>query len=359
MKLRVVMTLDAAGGVWRYSMSLGRALCAQGHEVVFAGLGPRPTCEQRREAQAVGDLEWGEAPLDWMAECAEDVRAIGPWIDRLVKDHSPDVLHLNLASQASGLDGVPPAVVVCHSCLPTWFREVANEPVPERLRWLQDLTRSGIVSANAVVAPSAAHARLTEDAYGVSGIHSVLNACDDKTADPSPGDGTVVAVARWWDTAKNGAVLDEAAGQTDLPVVMLGPCEQGDGLAFRARHAVTRGATERCETTATLAASSIFVSPSLYEPFGLAALEAARAGRPLVLADIPVYRELWGGVARFFDPRSASDLASVLNDLAWNPDVRIELGAAARARSLKFSPNVQAAAMERIYRRAISASARR
>ena len=35
------------------------------------------------------------------------------------------------------------------------------------------------------------------------------------------------------------------------------------------------------------------VSPALYEPFGLAVLEAAQAGCALVLSDIPTFRELW------------------------------------------------------------------
>ncbi len=50
----------------------------------------------------------------------------------------------------------------------------------------------------------------------------------------------------------------------------------------------------------------IFVSTSLYEPFGLAVLEAAQAGCPLVLSDIATFRELWDGAAIFFPPGDAS-----------------------------------------------------
>ena len=38
---------------------------------------------------------------------------------------------------------------------------------------------------------------------------------------------------------------------------------------------------------------------ALYEPFGLAVLEAAQAGCALVLSDIPTFRELWDGAALF------------------------------------------------------------
>ena len=52
-----------------------------------------------------------------------------------------------------------------------------------------------------------------------------------------------------------------------------------------------------------LSARPVFVSAARYEPFGLAVLEAAQAGCPLVLSDIPTFRELWDGAALFVDPR--------------------------------------------------------
>jgi len=49
-----------------------------------------------------------------------------------------------------------------------------------------------------------------------------------------------------------------------------------------------------------MAQSSICVSTSLYEGFGLTPAEAAYLGKPLVLTDIPVFKELWEGRAYFF-----------------------------------------------------------
>jgi glycosyltransferase involved in cell wall biosynthesis len=98
-----------------------------------------------------------------------------------------------------------------------------------------------------------------------------------------------------------------------------------------------------------MAGSGIFVSPSLYEPFGLAALEAAAAGTPLVLADIPTYRELWSDAAVFFPPRDAGALAEAVNRLASSDDDRRRLGAAARRRAGRYSPARQSAAMLSAY----------
>jgi glycosyltransferase-like protein len=48
-----------------------------------------------------------------------------------------------------------------------------------------------------------------------------------------------------------------------------------------------------------MAGASAFVFPSTKEGFGLAAMEALAAGVPLVVSDLPVFRELFGSVALF------------------------------------------------------------
>ena len=101
------------------------------------------------------------------------------------------------------------------------------------------------------------------------------------------------------------------------------------------------------------------MSPSIYEPFGLAALEAASAGAPLVLADIPTYRELWDGAALFFSPKEPGALAEAVNRLAADEPGRRTLARAAVRRSRRFTRLRQAAAMLAIYDQAAVASAGR
>ena len=48
--------------------------------------------------------------------------------------------------------------------------------------------------------------------------------------------------------------------------------------------------------------ATVYAAPSLYEPFGLAPLQAALHGCALVLSDIGSFRELWDGCAEFVPP---------------------------------------------------------
>jgi len=98
-----------------------------------------------------------------------------------------------------------------------------------------------------------------------------------------------------------------------------------------------------------MARSAIVASPSRYEPFGLAPLEAAQAGAALVLADIPTYRELWDGAAVFAPADDAQAFAAALNRVASDDGLRRELATSAKERSTRFTLQAQAAAMQSIY----------
>src|SRR3546814_15067984 len=67
--------------------------------------------------------------------------------------------------------------------------------------------------------------------------------------------------------------------------------------------------------------AGIFVSPSLYEPFGLAVLEAAMSGCALLLSDIPTFRELWDGAAVFTPAGDSDALADRLQAMAASHDL--------------------------------------
>ena len=57
------------------------------------------------------------------------------------------------------------------------------------------------------------------------------------------------------------------------------------------------------------------INASFYEGFGLSALEAMSLSTPCILSDIPVYRELYDGIATFFNPDVPAELAQKIEDL--------------------------------------------
>src|SRR5690606_11375279 len=80
---RILLTVDAVGGVWTYAMELARALHSFGISTVFAGFGPAPSAGQRAEAEQAGILEWPGLPLDWLAAEPEELKGVGPAIEAI------------------------------------------------------------------------------------------------------------------------------------------------------------------------------------------------------------------------------------------------------------------------------------
>jgi glycosyltransferase involved in cell wall biosynthesis len=59
------------------------------------------------------------------------------------------------------------------------------------------------------------------------------------------------------------------------------------------------GAVEDDDLPSLVAAADVFAFPSTKEGFGLAAMEALAAGRPVVTRDLPVLREVFGDTVRY------------------------------------------------------------
>lgn len=345
---RLLMTLDAVGGVWRYAMDLAAGLRERGIDTVFACLGPAPSPARRAEAEAIGRLVALDLPLDWLAAGPADLAAVPAALVALAEAEGAEALHLNLPSQAAGISTDLPVLVVSHSCVVTWFEAVRGAAVPPDWQWQYDLNRAGLLAADAVVAPSASHAAALRRCYdGPADIAVVYNAVTPvPAAERQP---VVLAAGRWWDDGKNAATLDAAAAATLWPVHMAGSLAGPNGASRQLAHARPLGELAAPRLRQLLASAGIFVSPSLYEPFGLAPLEAAIAGLPLVLADIPTFREIWDGAALFAAPREPNEFAGLINRLAGDSDLRARLGAAARLRALGLTPARQAEAMAGLY----------
>ncbi|MGH2403371.1 MAG: glycosyltransferase [bacterium] len=90
---------------------------------------------------------------------------------------------------------------------------------------------------------------------------------------------------------------------------------------------------ERHDVLALLAAADVFIFPSLFEGFGVAFLEALRAGRPCVASRIPALEEVTDGgrVALLVDPCAPEALADAVIKLADDRDLAASLSRQAAA----------------------------
>ena len=69
-----------------------------------------------------------------------------------------------------------------------------------------------------------------------------------------------------------------------------------------------------------LSKAACLVSPSLYEGFGIPPLEAMSLGTPVILSDIPAYKEIYGNFpVTFFEAGNAEDLYDKLKELPSSP----------------------------------------
>jgi glycosyltransferase involved in cell wall biosynthesis len=351
---RVLMTVDAVGGVWRYAIDLASKLAGQGVKTVFLGLGPKPSRLQHEEAERIGELRWLDLPLDWLARDPRELNALPAELAQVVNERRIDLVHLNLPTQAWGLDLACPVVVASHSCVTTWFQAVRGGELPDDWAWHKERNAAGLRHAGAVLVPTHSHAAMLEAVYGpIAGLTVVPNATlpPQMVEEKHP---VVLAAGRWWDEGKNGAVLEAAAARIDWPVLMAGATRGPNGQALGTHWAWALGELPSGQLRGLMSNAAIVASPSIYEPFGLVALEAAAAGAALVLADIPTYRELWSDAAIFVPPRDPDAWVDAVNRLARDPGQRLRLGRLARERAARFRPAAQVEAVLSAYASAMA-----
>ncbi len=119
-----------------------------------------------------------------------------------------------------------------------------------------------------------------------------------------------------------------SARMPDVRLVIAGGQTLFDYRDYRARwerratelgvEPVVLGPVDHDALPTLVAAAGVFAFPSAKEGFGLAAMEALAAGVPLVVTDLPVFREIFTGVARFAD--DVSELATQLSAGLTEPD---------------------------------------
>jgi glycogen synthase len=354
----VLMTTDAVGGVWSYATRLCRALPRI--RFVLATMGPRPVPAQCDEIARLGNTILLESSysLEWMRNGSDDFASSCGWLVQLAEHCHAEVIHVNGYAHAQ-LETERPVLVVAHSDVFSWWQAVYKHLPPPEWQGYRDRAVAGLAAAARIVAPTGAVLHDLEHHYGLLGgkTEVIPNGIDLNDFVPLPKEPLVLAVGRIWDAAKNLTILEAIAPDLAWPVEIAGEVAHPEGGAERYSNVRLLGRLSAVEMAPRLRRASIFVAPVLYEPFGLAILEAAAAGCALVLGDIPSLRENWGGAAVFVDPEDRSGVKSAINNLIADPSERSRVAAAVQCRAREFTLFRMARAYAAIYREIARTSA--
>ena len=336
--MRILLTTDVVGGVWRYTVTLVRELVDRGHTCAVAVLGD-PDDQRLCELPASVHVTSRELKLEWMQDPWADLEAGTAWLVEEARRWRPDVIHFNQFAYALG-EFHAPTLIVAHSDVRSWFVDVREQEAPPQWDRYTDLVRRALGAADAVVAPTAYQSGRLAQHYGRTAARVIHNGI---RAAPTPADETptskrsmILVAGRAWDEAKGVAVLEEALADlgAEAPSVhVVGPLDGPNGESIRVERLVAHGEVDGGAMHRFYANSRIYVGPSLYEPFGLSPLEAAAQGCALLLSSIGSFRELWHDAARFFEPARPRVLGVRLTEMLEAPHRIDELGRKARERA--------------------------
>lgn len=332
----VLMTTDAVGGVWNYSIGLAHELVRYRIATTLVVIGPPPNDVQRDQASSIPGLrlfECSEA-LEWMDDPWEGVVRSGQKLLELARQIQPDILHLNGYSHAA-LPFECPTLVVAHSCVLSWWEAVKGVPAPARYEKYRRSVKAGLERASQIVAPSNAMLRALRRHYDVRGGAVIYNGVEPCTTINADKQNMVFCAGRLWDEGKNVAALNAVAKELEVPIYVAGANgEHVDGL-------IPLGVLDSTQLEQWYDRAAIYASPAYYEPFGLAALEAGARGAALVLGDIESQRELWSNAALYVPPQDTAALRRAIALLARNPGFREIMSHRARKRAERYTIAVQ------------------
>jgi glycosyltransferase involved in cell wall biosynthesis len=362
--MHLLMTADAAGGVWTYALETARALSAHGILTTLAVLGDPPSQSALRQTRAIAGLriEMTGLPLDWTASSPPEVTQAGDAIARLAHRVGADLVQLNAPALAATAAFAVPTIGALHSCVATWWEAVHGQAaLPADLDWRAKLTRAGLGRVDVAIAPSEALARQAQRLYALPRAPIVIHNGRSWPDVPRPAarDIPVLTAGRLWDEGKNVAALDRAAAHLPFKIFAAGPRAGPNGAAVKLERLDWLCTLDPAALRDVMARSAVFVSPALYEPFGLAVLEAAQAGCALVLSDIPTFRELWDRAALFVAPSDDRVIADALSTLMGDAALRARFAAAAERRATQYTMEKSAGELAALMRSLIAEPQRR
>lgn len=357
--MHVLMTADTVGGVWTYTRELVTGLIRRGHRITLVSFGKLPCTSQIAWMQGLSGLDFRPTPfaLEWMQDSAEDIQLSTKYLEEVIAEVNPDLLHFNQFAYGA-INTALPKIVVAHSDVVSWWVAVKGEepPASDWARWYRDTVCAGLAGADEVVAPS----RWMMENVGTYYVQPRYARVVYNGRDPSLFEARsekynqVVSVGRIWDEAKQVSLLTKhtqavpvfIVGSNDHPEKTLSSC-----IAENVPEWITFCGQQSEEQIRELfARASMYAGCSRYEPFGLALVEAAMSGCALIGNDMPTFRELWGDSAYFFRTNDAESLSEAIRTLSSDPVLRNEYAQRAHHHAVThFSADRMVDSYEQLY----------
>lgn len=326
--MHVLVTSDTITGIWTYTRELVTGLVSQGARVTLVSFGQVPLPHQTTWMESLHGLDYRPTAfrLEWMQEGQEDLEDSANYLQGLVAELMPDVLHLGQFCYGN-LPVDIPRVLVAHGDMITWWMEVhGREPNETRwLRWYRNTVNRGISGADAVVAPSAWMLDALNRSYSKPARSCVIyNGRNPIFFNPYVNkDDSVMTVGRLWDAGKQVFLLTQHEHPVPVCIVGSDPPVHVPRIPIRADVKVAkdqtsvaiRGPQTEAQLRTLYSRSAIYAATARYEPSGMPTLEAALSRCAIVANDIPSLREIWGDTAVYFRANDASSLAEVIREL--------------------------------------------
>ena len=320
--MHILITADTIGGVWTYTQELATGLVRRGHRVTLVSFGDMPQPEQLGWMANLPIRYWPTAfRLEWMQDSEQDIEESSHYLQRIIDEVNPDILHFNQYCYGSLRTNVP-KIVVAHSDVISWWVGVYGRE-PDDTGWTRGYRETvlrGLRGADLVIAPSGWMLDVIRTYYLRPRFAKVVyNGRSPELFSPNAKKKNfVLTVGRLWDAAKQSSLLSER--HCGVPVRIVGSVREPGKSDERSQDNAESCVSATPEELRTLFAEApIYAATSRYEPFGLAPVEAAFSRCALVANDIPVFHELWGDAACYFRQNDPDELGNAIRRLSEDP----------------------------------------
>ena len=370
--LNLIPIAADGGGIARYAVELSAAL-AKREDVELHVFISRDAPPELSSARLTGAARVTRLPVRVSGPPAHLAAQFGA-VPALALARRLDVLHSPANAGPVRIPGLPSAITL-HDTI--WLHAPDEWGTPAAVRTMHRLSIPTVRRANRVLAVSEAAARDIHELLGVPRdridvVHHGVRADPAAPATPEPelrrrlglGEDPVLLCVAQTRRYKNQEALVRAlsrSASSDARLVLPGAPTPYEARLRELAHGC--GVADRVHTPAWLSEPDLeglyrlaraFVLPSRLEGFGMPVLEAMARGVPVACSNRSALPEVAGDAALLFDPDDDEAVASAVERLLTDSELRSDLAARGRARAAQFSWDAAAARTLDAYRRAAS-----